>query len=413
MEDSLNIALTPNPTRQKFWRVVRDSAIVAGIFLSIVGLHRLVFTWSSIVPNDSDVTIRLPRTPETITALRSFTKGLNIIPGVPVSLADFLRSSRRALTVAYSPDGSATVILDRQVTDQEKAAFESFGITVTTDGSSTILTDSSTTPTIHRSLLSGLYRTLTLGSSGTLSTQGGTTAFHLTTASATFSHFAALQAPIVEAPITANTIISTALSANDLGGLTDRIFTQNTPGLAQLFSLGTKNGLSIIATQESSNAPAFTIAIPITDDTRTTVNEDFLKQTAKELTEIPTIDGITNYLDDGSRTTSLRSREEAAIVIRDESPYRFLTATSSQASVNITQTPTLLTIKSGSLEGTSITTPCLSGARAFVLPKPISHLVSSPIAFSSQTLLSLLWRADTLASTNSTTRICYTKNSSL
>lgn len=413
MEDSLNIALTPNPTRQKFWRVVRDSALVLGIFLGIIGLHRLAFAWSSIVPNDTDVTIRIPRDPETITALRSFTKGLNVISGVPVSLSDLLRSSKRVLTVTYSADNSVTIVLDRTVSDQEKAALESFGAIVTFDSSSTIITNTSTTPTINRNFFSGLYRTLFLGSSGTLSAQGGTTSFDLNATSATFSHFAALQAPSIDGLITANTIIYAALSNKDLGGLTDRIFTQNTPGLAQLFSLGAKNGLSIVAAQESNNSPTFTIAIPITDDVRTSVNEDFLRQTAKEYTEIPTIAGITNFLDDGSRTTNLRSREQATIVVRDESPYRFLTATSSQASINITQTPTLLTLKSGNLDGATITTPCLSGARAFVLPKTISELLASPVAFSSQTLASLIWRADAIASTNSATRICYTKNSSL
>lgn len=413
MNDSLNIALTPNPTRQKFWRVVRDSAIVLGIFLGITGLHRLIFSWSNIVPSDTDVTIRLPHDPKTITALRSFTKGLNVIPGVPVSLADLLKSSKRVLTVTYATDSSVTIVLDRTVTDQEKAALESFGATVTLDGSSTIITNASTTPTINRSFFSGLYRTLSLGSSGALSTQGGTTSFDLNATSATFSNFAALQAPSIDGPITANTIVYTALSNDDLSGLTNRIFTQNTPGLAQLFSLGTKNGLSIIAAQESTNAPVFSVAIPITDDTRATVNEDFIRQTAKEFTEIPTIAGITNYLDDGSRTTNLRSREQATIVVRDESPYRFLTATSSQASMNITQTPTLLTLKSGNLDGTAITTPCLSGARAFILPSTISRLISSPVAFSSQTLASLIWRADAIVSTNNTTRICYTEISSL
>ena len=413
MEDSLNIALTPNPTRQKFWRVVRDSAIVLSIFLGIVGLHRLVFTWSSIVPNKTDVTIRLPRNPKTITALRSFTKGLNVIPGVPTSLADLLRSSKRTLTIIYSSDASITAILDRAITDQEKAAFESFGATVIIDGSSTVITNAPTAPTINRSFFSGLYRTLSLGSSGTLSTQSGTTSFNLDDTSATFSHFAALQAPTIDGPITANTVIYTSLSNSDLSGLTDRVFTQNTPGLAQLFSLGAKNGLSVIAAQETNNTPAFSIAVPITDDTRTTVNEDFLRQTAKEFTEIPTINGITNYLDDGSRTINLRSREEATIVIRDESPYRFLTAASSQASINITQTPTLLTLKSGSLDGAVVTTPCLSGARAFVLPKIISSAITSPTTYSPQTLVSLIWRANAIASTNSTTRICYTENSSL
>lgn len=413
MEDSLNIALTPNPTRQKFWRVVRDSAIVLGIFLGVVGLYRLAFAWSSIVPNDTDVTIRLPRNPETITALRSFTKGLNVLPGLPASLADLLQSSKRVLTIAYSTDGSVTIVLDRTVSDQEKAALESFGAVVVFDGSSTIITNTSATPTINRSFFSGLYRTLSLGSSGTLSTQGGTTSFDLDATSATFSHLAALQAPSIDGPITTNTIIYTALSNDDLHGLTNHVFTRNTPGLAQLFSLGTKNGLSIIATQESTNVPAFSIAIPITDDTRTTVNEDFLRQTAKEFTEIPTIAGITNYLDDGSRTTSLRSREQATVVVRDESPYRFLTATSSQASINITQTPTLLTLKSGTIDGTAITTPCLSGARAFVLPKTISSIVATPIVFSSQTLSSLIWHANAIASTNNATRICYTEDSSL
>jgi hypothetical protein len=413
MEDALNISLASNPTRQKFWRVVRDSAIILSIFAGIVSLHRVVFTWSSVVPNDSDITIRLPRNPQTISTLRSFTRGLNVIPGVPYSLADLLRSSNRALTVAYSPDSSVTIVLDRAITDREKAAFESFGATVTIDHSSSIITNAGTPPTLNRSIISGLYRTLTLGSSGALSTQGGTTNLELKTDSVTFSDFAALEAPSIEAPITNHTLIYSALSSNDLRGLTDRIFTQNTPGLAQLFSLGTINGLSIIAAQESGAAPAFSLALPITDSTRTAVNEDLLKQISREITEIPTIEGITNYLDDGSRTTNLRSREEATIVIRDESPYRFLNATSSQTSVNMTQTPTLLTLKSGSLDGATATTPCLSGARAFILPKTITQTITLPVSFSSQSLASLLWRANAIASTNSTTRICYTENSSL
>ncbi len=406
METSLNIALQQTPTRQTTWRVVRIVVAILGAWFLILTAYRLCFAWSSVLPSEGSVHLRIPKTPTTVANLKSVTKGIEVISGIPWSIDALLNTSNRVLNIRFEADGFTTVILDRVLSTDEQLAFSNVGATITVHGKETVITNAPSTQPINHSILYGLTRTLFTSRDATLSAGGKNFGISITSELATIHGFSGLIAPIIESEPTAETLLYASFDLNDLTGLSNRVFTQNTPGLSSFFTIASQNGLSATISG-NTKALKYTFATPITEETRNLVSESSLRALAKELTEIPTIDGLTDYLDDGSKTIALRSREEATVVVRDESPYRFLTATSSAGSVIITETPTYLTV-SNNAAGT--TTPlalsCLSGATAFVKPAMIQALLPKRIHYEPQTLTSFLWRATTIASTSSKTRIC-------
>lgn len=408
MELALNIPMSANPTRQKFWRVLRVVGILLAAWSVVTSIHRLAFGFSAVVPPTDAVAIRIVNNDETLANLRRLTKGMNVIPGVPISLADALHNTNQTLNIWFAPDNHVTMILDRELEDSEIAAITSFGATVSRGEGHTVITNQPTTPPITTSVLKNILPTLLSGHSATLSLGNQRTDALITADTITLDGTAFLAAPNIDEPITTHTVLSADILANDLTELIPRTFTQNTPGFSSLFTLAAKNGISAHINRVG-DVFAYTLALPLTFETQAFANEDSLTQTAKELVEVPTIDGITTFLDDGSRTTTLRSREEASVLVRDEAPYRFITATTSYGTIYITQTPTLLTI-SNHIQDTGTpeprTTPCLSGAIAFVQPKELLASFTSQTFYQQTSLSSLLWRADEVASTLSTTRVC-------
>src|SRR3989338_1209592 len=113
MELALNIPMSANPTRQKFWRVLRVVGIILAAWSVVTAVHRLTTGFSAIIPPDGTVAIRIVRSDETITNLRSLTKGVNVVPGIPISLADALSASDRVLTILFATDGTVTMIIDK------------------------------------------------------------------------------------------------------------------------------------------------------------------------------------------------------------------------------------------------------------------------------------------------------------
>jgi hypothetical protein len=188
--------------------------------------------------------------------------------------------------------------------------------------------------------------------------------------------------------------------------LRDRIFTENTPGLSSFFELTVQNGISAVI-DRTKDTYSYTFATPLTNETRSLVHESMLRSFARELTELPTLEGITRYRDDGSRAITLRTREEAAVVVRDESPYRFLNATTSRASITITETPAFLTVSNGQPSSRDSALPtCLAGTRAFVLPSALRALLPEETSYRAPHLASILWNTTTIASSSSATRMC-------
>ncbi len=406
MEAPLNIPLTQTPTRQTIWRVVRIVASIVSAWLIVLGTYRLYFEWNSVVPSKGSVHIRIPKSPTTIANLRELTNGIEVIPGIPWSLDALLKTSNHVLNIGFQNDGSTVVILDRALSSTEQLAFSNAGAAVAVNRGETIITNASITPTVDHGILYGLRHTLLSSGDAVLTGKGNTFRASIEPTVVTIHGFSGLAAPTIDSAPASDTLLYASFSPNDLAGLSSRAFTQNTPGLANFFTVTTQNGLSAII-HGTAAALRYTLATPITEETRNLINESSLRALAEELTEIPTIDGITDFLDDGSKTIALRSREEATVVLRDESPYRFLTATSSAGSVTMTETPTYLTVSNTSVTPTNpVTLPCLSGANAFVKPAILQTFLPEQTLYEPQTLTSFLWRASTIASAKSATRIC-------
>ncbi|MEK7632946.1 MAG: hypothetical protein AAB473_04090 [Patescibacteria group bacterium] len=408
MELALNIPMSANPTRQKFWRVLRVVGIIFGAWSIVTGIHRIAFEFSSVIPPADAVAIRIPRNDSTIANLRSLTKGMNVVPGVPLSLADALNSTNRTLNVWFAPDGGVTLILDREFSDSEATAIASFGAGVSRENGLTIISDRLTATPVSQSVFQNIFPALLSGNSAVLTLNDRRTDISIEPGKITLRGTAFLAAPNIDEPVTANTVLAVDIPAADISALLPRAFTQNTPGFSSLFLLAAQNGVSAHISLNGDIA-SYTLALPLTAETQLFANEDSLTHIAKELVEVPTIDGITTFLDDGSRTTTLRSREEASVLVRDDAPYRFVTATSSYGTIYITQIPTLLTV-SNHVQDTN--TPhareasCLSDTIAFAQPKKLFSSMESNTFYQTSSLSNLLWRASEVASTLSTTRIC-------
>jgi hypothetical protein len=406
MEAPLNIALAQTPARQTTWRVVRIVASMFSAWLLVLAGYRLCFAWNSVVPSEGSVHLRIPKSPTTIANLRTLTNGVEVISGIPWSVDALLQTSHRVLNIGFEGDGSTVIVIDRALNAEEQLAFANFGAVVTVREDETVITDAPTEKPVEHHVLYGFTQTLFTLRDATLTGGGNTFGISLHSDQVTIHGFSGLAAPTIDSEPTSDTLLFASFGQNDLRGLSERVFTQNTPGLANFFTVAAQNGLSANI-HGATGALSYTFATPITEETRDLVSESSLRALAEELTEIPTIDGITDFLDDGSKTIALRSREDATVVLRDESPYRFLTATSSAGSVTITETPTYLTVSNATIASGAPATPsCLSGATAFAKPVVIRTLLPERAQYEAQTLSSFLWRATTIASTANTTRIC-------
>ncbi len=400
-----------SPTRQKLWRVLRFTGIVLSAWSVVTGIHRLFVGFNDIVVPENTLSIQLVRSESTIANLRSVTKGMNVIPGIPISLADALQSSSRSLSVWFAADESVTMVLDYAVSDSESLALESFGATVSRGKDITTISNSTNIPMVKKDLARGTLHTLFTGSSGTIQNNGGRSELSIDPLAATIHGVGFLLPPDIDELVTSETILSANIPKEDLLALLPRTFTQNTPGFAAFFNLASLGGISAHI-HSGVDTMAYTFAIPLTNETQSLASESVLTQLAKEIVEVPTIDEITSFLQDGSRSTTLRSREEATVVVRNDSPYRFITATSSQGTAYITQTPTLLTVSNHIQRSDAATErplSCLAGAIAFVQPQALLSPIFEQTLYQSHTLSNMLWRVQEIASTSNTTRICIEK----
>lgn len=405
METALNISLEQNPTRQNLWRVVRFVSCFFGAFFVLVIVSRVWQTWNSVRFEKDVAAITIPKTAQNESELHALTRGLLVIPGVPYSLDDFLGLSSRGINVFLTPDRKVGVVIDRELAQNEENTLAAFGASVFRHDKETIIIDAQTAPTYSHSFFSGLRTTLFRIHDARAFINGESFGITFKKDEATLYGVRAITPPSIESIASESTIIFASWSGQTLSGLSSQVFTQNTPSLSAFFSLAENQGISAIVTRKDKNF-IYTFSIPTPQDIKPTITESFLRELGSELTVIPTIDGITDYLDDGSRTTMLRSREEATVVLRDESPYRFLTATSSQGTVTITETPSFLTVSNGSEAKEETWPPCLANTKAFIRPATLVRSTPAPIAYPAQAITSLLWRADTIAASTRNTRIC-------
>lgn len=400
-----------SPTRQKLWRVFRFAGIAFSAWSIVTGVHRLFAGYSSIVAPPNTTSIQLIRNTRTVENLRTLTKGMNVVPGIPISLADALNESSRSLSVWFADNGTVTMVIDRAVSDQEALALESFGARVSREKGLTSISNSSTSPIVERDLSQGILHTLFTGNSGTIESAGGRSELSIDESSITIHGFGLLSPPNIDEPVTSSTLFSASIPKEALGVLLPRTFTENTPGFLSLFSLASQNGISVHI-HETDHTVTYTLAFPLTHETNGLANESALTQLAKEIVEVPTIEGITSFLNDGSKSIVLRSREAASIVVRNDEPYRFITATTTYGTAYITQTPTLLTVSNHIQQntiGTERPMSCLSGATAFIRPQALLTPLVYQTLYKPMLLSDMLWHVEEVASTKTATRICITK----
>lgn len=413
MDSALNIPMGTNPTRQNIWRVLRVVGIILAAWSIVTGFHRLAFAFSAVIPPNNTVAIRITKTDRTIANLRSLTKGMNVVPGVPMSLADALSAADRTLNIWLADDGTVTMIFDRTLDDRKGSGLDSISpgeIYSDYEENITVISNNPALAPIQKSILKNIIPTIFSGDSATLTLGDNRTDISITSDAVTLHGTAFLAAPNIDEPISESTRLSADISASDVSAYATRAFTQNTPGFASLLSLAGHNGISarIDSTDEKF---AYTFAIPLTPETEVLANEATLRAIAKELVEVPTIEGIPTFLDDGSKALTLRSREAATVIVRDDAPYRFVTATTAKGNAYITQTPTLLTV-SNHIQDTSASqtrhASCLSGALAFVKPRELFAPLNTQTFYRPALLSNLLWNATEIASSLSETRICIT-----
>ncbi|MEK9155319.1 MAG: hypothetical protein AAB839_01600 [Patescibacteria group bacterium] len=409
MESPLNIAITPNPTRQNVWRVVRVAGLLLGAWTLVSGAYRLFHQYDNVVAPDDATSLRVVRSPQTIHQLQTTAGGLQTLPGLPISLADFVSQTNRVARIWFTADEKTVVILDAAIDESTKKAWESFGVSLRIEDAYTIITSSSEPLVLDHSTLHGVWQGIRFSNEGTLGQQGESLAIEFDDSAITL-HGALLQPPIVNDTATNDTIFSTALSADDLRRFSSHTVTQNTPGLATLVTLATQQGISAHIEKRGDDV-SYAFAVPLDDDTTPLVTKDSLTLLAQEIVEIPTIQSLTAFLDDGTRTRVIRSREEATTVVREEAPYYFITATTADGTAYITQTPSLLTISNHASTIPTASTPnaCLPGAVAFVRPSALRELLFTSVSYRSMTLADLLWRSQTVASSSRLTRICFDK----
>lgn len=379
MESMLNIPILPNPTRQKIWRVVLGIGLVMIAGSLCIGTRRIITGFDPIIAPADVTSIHLVRSIDTITHLHELVGGMNVIPGVPTSLDQFLAQSKRTVDVWFAKDGTVTVILDGVVDD----------------------------PTVKRSFWHGIWSALTLGSDGILSQGPVSLPFTIDEHSMTLRGTGLLVAPKIDEAVSDATIFSAHVAGNDVASLMPKAFTQNTPGFSSFFALAALNGISAHI-DRTGDTSLYTLTVPLANAPATFTTEDVLTSLARELVEVPTIDGVFGYLDDGGSITTLRSREVATVAVRDDAPFRFITATSSRGSVSITQTPTMLSLTNrtqDSLSSLGRSKECLVGSLAFV--RPTDLLVMNASSYRPSSLSDLLWTASEIGSSSTATKICF------
>ncbi len=389
MESMLNIPILPNPTRQKIWRVVLGFGLVVITGSLCVGVRRIVNGFDPIIAPQDVTSIHLVRSLKTIEHLRGLVGGMDVIPGVPVSLNQFLNQSHRTVDVWFAKDGKVTVILDGTTDDL----------------------------TVKQSFWHGVWSALLLGSDGVLSQGTVSLPFIVDEHSMTLRGAGLLTAPKMDETISDATVFSASVSGDDIASLIPKAFTQNTPGFSSFFSLAALNGISAHI-DRTDDASSYTLTVPLTNAPAIFTTEEGLTSLARELVEVPTIDGVFGYLDDGGSVTTLRSREVATVAVRDDAPYRFITATSSRGNVSIIQTPITLSLTNRTQDSSSLSgrsAECLAGSVAFVRPvdlftRRVAGDVSTILNESSyhpSSLSDLLWRATEIGSSTSATKICF------
>lgn len=411
MNTTLNIPLRQSLTRHTFWRVLRVVGIVCAAWGTVIGAHRVLSHFNTLATPEHVAVVQLTHNTRTAAHLRSLARGALIIPGVPLSIDDALTRSRAGITVWIdSATQSPLAVLDTILSDADIRSLESFGATVLVDTQhhQTAIANQHIAPPPHTTIFSALFRALASGSDGTITTQNTRIDFDITGSRITVYAGNILLPAITTLPIDADTVFSAHIPPHTLTSLASRIFTENTPGLAALFRYAELSGISAHI-NAAETVPTYTFTVPLTQEHNSPpFTERILTQLATEIVDIPTITSVPAFSQAGERILQLRPSEKAVVVIRNEPPYRFLTATASQKTVFLTQTPSSLTVsnaREASLAPATLPAQCLPGATAFVLPQ---KLFSSPTQthYQSPTIFSLLWKARGIASTPSRTRIC-------
>ena len=158
MNPFLHIQMQINPTRQKFWRVLRLLGIIFSAWSIVIGVHRLFFGYSGIVTPQNVTAIQIVRNSQTIASLRTITKGVNVVPGVPMSLADALEQTSRSITVWFADSGSVTMILDLEMKEQEALALEAFGANISREKNLTIISSIPGIQTVEKKFFNGIFK---------------------------------------------------------------------------------------------------------------------------------------------------------------------------------------------------------------------------------------------------------------
>lgn len=130
-------------TTRHSWRVVWILSIVALIVFSVALFMRIIETrdlTSNFRPSDTSFTIRMIKTPQTITLSDKKIGNTQLFENHPWRIKDLIKWSDREFSIHVTADGKISATIDKNLDEPVKTALKNSGFTVVNSGKTTLIT---------------------------------------------------------------------------------------------------------------------------------------------------------------------------------------------------------------------------------------------------------------------------------
>lgn len=149
MHSGLNIQLEQQPTTRRDYRrvVALCGAIGAGIIFAIL-FFRLQFAFDSTLglrPQNTFVSANIIKSAGNVRLLNEHLGNYAVLPGLPLTLTDFIALTNDSLSVHLAEEGATAVTVDKILDANTSAKLAIFGYKATQNGEATIISQENTT----------------------------------------------------------------------------------------------------------------------------------------------------------------------------------------------------------------------------------------------------------------------------
>lgn len=148
MPSGLNIQLEQQPTTRRDYRrvVALCSAIGAGVIFAIL-IFRLQFAFDSTLglrPQNTLVSANILKSASNVRLLNEHLGNYAVLPGLPLTLTDFISLTNDSLSVHMAQEGITAVTIDKALDANTTANLAVFGYKATNEGKATIISPEGT-----------------------------------------------------------------------------------------------------------------------------------------------------------------------------------------------------------------------------------------------------------------------------